>query len=168
MTAPKKLFIKTYGFAQMNVLTTVNVWPSLWAITSSRQDRCDADMILLTPVHIREKALKKSNSEAGPPEALKELNQSENRRWPVAWRQAKGQKINAPATAVDPVRRDAIFTRPRHGKRVRPANCARYRISREDKFEKLKGRARAKRAPPAFLTVARKGATSSAPSAWCP
>jgi tRNA-2-methylthio-N6-dimethylallyladenosine synthase len=74
-TAPKKLFIKTYG-CQMNVYDSDRMADALaphgYAPT---QDMAEADLVLLNTCHIREKASEKVFSELG---RLKEL-QNEKR-----------------------------------------------------------------------------------------
>ena len=71
MTAPKKLFIKTYG-CQMNVYDSERMAEALgeqgYVETKSADE---ADMILLNTCHIREKAAKKIYSELGRLKPLK-------------------------------------------------------------------------------------------------
>ncbi|MEO0694268.1 MAG: tRNA (N6-isopentenyl adenosine(37)-C2)-methylthiotransferase MiaB, partial [Pseudomonadota bacterium] len=71
MTAPKKLFIKTYG-CQMNVYDSERMAEALggqgYEQTGSADD---ADMILLNTCHIREKAAEKVYSELGRYKGLK-------------------------------------------------------------------------------------------------
>ena len=74
MTAPKKLFIKTYG-CQMNVYDSERMAEALggqgYVDTASADD---ADMILLNTCHIREKAAEKVYSELGRLKQLKGKN----------------------------------------------------------------------------------------------
>ncbi len=74
-TAPKKLFIKTYG-CQMNVYDSDRMADALAPHGySPTQDMAEADLVLLNTCHIREKASEKVFSELG---RLKEL-QTEKR-----------------------------------------------------------------------------------------
>ncbi|HJO51305.1 MAG TPA: tRNA (N6-isopentenyl adenosine(37)-C2)-methylthiotransferase MiaB, partial [Sulfitobacter pontiacus] len=73
MTAPKKLFIKTYG-CQMNVYDSERMAESLGDNYVETKTAADADMILLNTCHIREKAAEKVYSELGRLKPLKELN----------------------------------------------------------------------------------------------
>ena len=65
MSAPKKLFIKTYG-CQMNVYDSERMSEALagegYVATDTPED---ADMIILNTCHIREKAAEKVYSELG-------------------------------------------------------------------------------------------------------
>ena len=71
MTAPKKLYVKTYG-CQMNVYDSERMAETLgvqgYTQTSTPDD---ADMILLNTCHIREKAAEKVYSELGRFKGLK-------------------------------------------------------------------------------------------------
>ena len=65
MSAPKKLFIKTYG-CQMNVYDSERMGEALGSAGYVATDSAeDADMILLNTCHIREKAAEKVYSELG-------------------------------------------------------------------------------------------------------
>ncbi|NNL34756.1 MAG: tRNA (N6-isopentenyl adenosine(37)-C2)-methylthiotransferase MiaB, partial [Silicimonas sp.] len=72
MSAPKKLFIKTYG-CQMNVYDSERMAEHLggegYVVTEAAED---ADMILLNTCHIREKAAEKIYSELGRLRPLKD------------------------------------------------------------------------------------------------
>ncbi|MBT8423772.1 MAG: tRNA (N6-isopentenyl adenosine(37)-C2)-methylthiotransferase MiaB, partial [Silicimonas sp.] len=72
MSAPKKLFIKTYG-CQMNVYDSERMAKHLggegYVVTEAAED---ADMILLNTCHIREKAAEKIYSELGRLRPLKD------------------------------------------------------------------------------------------------
>jgi len=74
MSAPKKLFIKTYG-CQMNVYDSERMGEALTSEGYVATDSADdADLILLNPCHIREKAAEKVYSELGKFRPLKEAN----------------------------------------------------------------------------------------------
>ena len=65
MTAPKKLFVKTYG-CQMNVYDSERMVEALGESGYVETDTPEgADMILLNTCHIREKAAEKVYSELG-------------------------------------------------------------------------------------------------------
>ena len=70
-TAPKKLFIKTYG-CQMNVYDSQRMAEAMGAegyvLT---ENQADADMVLLNTCHIREKAAEKLYSDLGRLKPLK-------------------------------------------------------------------------------------------------
>ena len=128
MTAPKKLFIKTYG-CQMNVYDSERMAESLGDTYVETKTAADADMILLNT------CLKIGVAGC------------------VA--QAEGAEIMRRQPAVDLVvgpqsyhRLPAMEARVRSGKTALDTD-----FPEEDKFEKLKGRGKAKRAPSAFLTV---------------
>ena len=71
MTAPKKLFIKTYG-CQMNVYDSERMAEALGASGYVPTDAVeDADMVLLNTCHIREKASEKLYSDLGRLRTLK-------------------------------------------------------------------------------------------------
>ena len=72
MSAPKKLFVKTYG-CQMNVYDSERMVEALGRsgyVETETPD--DADMILLNTCHIREKAAEKIYSELGRFKSLKD------------------------------------------------------------------------------------------------
>ena len=65
MSAPKKLFVKTYG-CQMNVYDSERMAEALGSEGyEETTDMAEADMILLNTCHIREKAAEKVYSELG-------------------------------------------------------------------------------------------------------
>ena len=65
MTAPKKLFIKTYG-CQMNVYDSERMAEALAAEGYVATDAAeDADLVVLNTCHIREKAAEKVYSDLG-------------------------------------------------------------------------------------------------------
>ena len=154
MTAPKKLFIKTYG-CQMNVYDSERMAESLGDNYVETKTAADADMILLNTCHIREKAAEKVYSELGRLKPLKELNPDLKIGVAGCVAQAEGAEIMRRQPAVDLVvgpqsyhRLPAMEARVRSGKTALDTD-----FPEEDKFEKLKGRGKAKRAPSAFLTV---------------
>ena len=74
MTAPKKLFIKTYG-CQMNVYDSERMAEAMGGAGYVETDKPDdADLILLNTCHIREKAAEKVYSELGRFKRLKAAN----------------------------------------------------------------------------------------------
>ena len=154
MTAPKKLFIKTYG-CQMNVYDSERMAESLGDNYVETKTAADADMILLNTCHIREKAAEKVYSELGRLKPLKELNPDLKIGVAGCVAQAEGAEIMRRQPAVDLVvgpqsyhRLPAMEARARSGKTALDTD-----FPEEDKFEKLKGRGKATRAPSAFLTV---------------
>ncbi len=155
MTAPKKLFIKTYG-CQMNVYDSERMAEALggqgYVETASPED---ADMILLNTCHIREKAAEKVYSELGRFKGLKA--QKPDLKIGVAGcvAQAEGEEIMRRQPLVDLVigpqsyhRLPAMEARARAGEKALDTD-----FPEEDKFEKLKSRPRGARGPTAFLTV---------------
>ncbi len=115
----------------------------------------DADMILLNTCHIREKAAEKVYSELGRMKALK--TDRPNLKIGVAGcvAQAEGEEIMRRQPAVDLVVGPQAYHRlPEMEKKIRSgARALDTDFPEEDKFEKLKSRPKAKRAPAAFLTV---------------
>jgi len=154
MTAPKKLFIKTYG-CQMNVYDSERMAESLGETYVETKTAADADMILLNTCHIREKAAEKVYSELGRLKPLKALNPNLKIGVAGCVAQAEGAEIMRRQPAVDLVvgpqsyhRLPAMEARVREGKTALDTD-----FPEEDKFEKMKGRGKAARAPSAFLTV---------------
>ncbi|MEL7131289.1 MAG: tRNA (N6-isopentenyl adenosine(37)-C2)-methylthiotransferase MiaB [Pseudomonadota bacterium] len=155
MSAPKKLFIKTYG-CQMNVYDSERMAEALGAqgyVETSKPD--DADMILLNTCHIREKAAEKVYSELGRFKGLKA--EKPNLKIGVAGcvAQAEGQEIMRRQPMVDLVvgpqsyhRLPEMEARTQAGQKALDTD-----FPEEDKFEKLKNRPKAQRGPTAFLTV---------------
>lgn len=155
MSAPKKLFIKTYG-CQMNVYDSERMAESLGGqgyIETSRAE--DADMILLNTCHIREKAAEKVYSELGRLKGLKALNPDLKIGVTGCVAQAEGDEIMRRQPAVDLVVGPQSYHRlPQMEARVRAGYTATDTdFPEEDKFETLKGRGVSPRAPSAFLTV---------------
>ena len=101
MSAPKKLFIKTYG-CQMNVYDSERMGEALGAegyVTTDSAD--DADMILLNTCHIREKAAEKVYSELGRFRPLKEAKPDLKIGVAGCVAQAEGAEIIARQPMVD-------------------------------------------------------------------
>lgn len=155
MTAPKKLFIKTYG-CQMNVYDSERMAESLsgqgYVETPNAED---ADMILLNTCHIREKAAEKVYSELGRLKVLKVQNPDLKIGVAGCVAQAEGEEIMRRQPAVDLVVGPQSYHRlPQMEARVRKGQTALDTdFPDEDKFETLKKRSKAMRAPSAFLTV---------------
>lgn len=155
MTAPKKLFVKTYG-CQMNVYDSERMVEALGESGYVETDTPEgADMILLNTCHIREKAAEKVYSELGRLKALKLDNPDLKIGVAGCVAQAEGREIMRRQPAVDLVvgpqsyhRLPELEARAQTGKKAIDTD-----FPEEDKFEKLKSRPKAKRAPAAFLTV---------------
>jgi tRNA-2-methylthio-N6-dimethylallyladenosine synthase len=150
---PKKLFIKTYG-CQMNVYDSERMAESLEGYVQTDTAE-DADMILLNTCHIREKAAEKVYSELGRMKPLKDLNPDLKIGVTGCVAQAEGAEIMRRQPAVDLVVGPQSYHRlPQMEARVRAGHTALDTdFPEEDKFEHLKGRTKALRAPAAFLTV---------------
>ncbi|AEI92539.1 tRNA (N6-isopentenyl adenosine(37)-C2)-methylthiotransferase MiaB [Roseobacter litoralis] len=155
MTAPKKLFIKTYG-CQMNVYDSERMSEALvaegYVETKTAED---ADMILLNTCHIREKAAEKVYSELGRLKSLKADNPDLKIGVAGCVAQAEGEEIMRRQPAVDLVVGPQSYHRlPQMEARLREGHKALDTdFPPEDKFEELKARPKARRAPSAFLTV---------------
>ncbi|MVO14952.1 tRNA (N6-isopentenyl adenosine(37)-C2)-methylthiotransferase MiaB [Parasedimentitalea huanghaiensis] len=155
MSAPKKLFIKTYG-CQMNVYDSERMAEALGEkgyVEAKTAD--DADMILLNTCHIREKAAEKIYSELGRFKGLKAAKPDLKIGVAGCVAQAEGQEIMRRQPMVDLVvgpqsyhRLPEMETKIRQGEKALDTD-----FPEEDKFEKLKSRPKAKRGPTAFLTV---------------
>ncbi|WP_417241783.1 tRNA (N6-isopentenyl adenosine(37)-C2)-methylthiotransferase MiaB [Celeribacter sp.] len=155
MAETKKLFIKTYG-CQMNVYDSERMAESLggsgYTEVSSPEE---ADMILLNTCHIREKAAEKVYSELGRMKELKLSNPNLKIGVAGCVAQAEGEEIMRRQPAVDLVvgpqsyhRLPELEAKARNGVKALDTD-----FPEEDKFEMLKARPKAKRAPAAFLTV---------------
>ena len=155
MTAPKKLFIKTYG-CQMNVYDSERMAEALggqgYEQTGSADD---ADMILLNTCHIREKAAEKVYSELGRYKGLKADRPDLKIGVAGCVAQAEGPEIMRRQPMVDLVVGPQSYHRlPEMEARVRDGEKALDTdFPEEDKFERLKSRPTAARGPTAFLTV---------------
>lgn len=155
MTAPKKLFVKTYG-CQMNVYDSERMAEALGEQGYQPTDTAkNADMILLNTCHIREKAAEKVYSELGRLKGLKADNPDLKIGVTGCVAQAEGEEIMRRQPAVDLVVGPQSYHRlPQMEARVREGGKALDTdFPEEDKFERLKRRSRAARAPSAFLTV---------------
>lgn len=155
MTAPRKLFVKTYG-CQMNVYDSERMTEALGGEGYVATDRADdADMILLNTCHIREKAAEKVYSELGRLRALKDVNPDLKIGVAGCVAQAEGEEIMRRAPLVDLVvgpqsyhRLPAMDRAVRAGERALDTD-----FPLDDKFDTLTDRPKARRAPAAFLTV---------------
>ena len=154
MTAPKKLFIKTYG-CQMNVYDSERMSEALGGQGYVTTDRAEeADMILLNTCHIREKAAEKVYSELGRLKPLKVANPDLRIGVTGCVAQAEGAEILARAPMVDLVIGPQSYHRlPELARASREARQVDTDFPEEDKFAVLKGRARTSQGPTAFLTV---------------
>lgn len=155
MSAPKKLYIKTYG-CQMNVYDSERMAESLggqgYVETNSQED---ADMILLNTCHIREKAVEKVYSDLGRLRKFKDAKPDLKIAVAGCVAQAEGGEIMRRQPLVDLVvgpqsyhRLPEMEAQIQTGKRALDTE-----FPEEDKFEKLKSRPKAPRGPTAFLTV---------------
>ncbi|PIE14925.1 MAG: tRNA (N6-isopentenyl adenosine(37)-C2)-methylthiotransferase MiaB [Rhodobacterales bacterium] len=155
MTAPKKLFIKTYG-CQMNVYDSERMAEAMGGSGYVETDSADdADMILLNTCHIREKAAEKVYSELGRFKRLKAEKPDLKIGVAGCVAQAEGEEIMRRQPLVDLVvgpqsyhRLPEMEARTHNGAKVVDTD-----FPEEDKFEHLKSRPKAKRGPTAFLTV---------------
>ncbi len=155
MSEPKKLFIKTYG-CQMNVYDSERMAEAMGGSGYVETDRAeDADMILLNTCHIREKAAEKVYSELGRFRSLKDEKPDLKIGVAGCVAQAEGEEIMRRQPLVDLVvgpqsyhRLPEMEAKTRQGEKALDID-----FPEEDKFEKLKNRPKARRAPAAFLTV---------------
>jgi len=155
MSAPKKLYIKTYG-CQMNVYDSERMAEALGGkgyVETQTPD--DADMILLNTCHIREKAAEKVYSELGRFKGLKAANPDLKIGVAGCVAQAEGEEIIKRQPMVDLVVGPQSYHRlPAMDDAVQTgAKALDTDFPDDDKFETLKTRAKAKRGPTAFLTV---------------
>ncbi len=155
MTAPKKLFIKTYG-CQMNVYDSERMSEALGGQGYVATDRPeDADMILLNTCHIRERAAEKVYSELGRYRVLKEAKPDLKIGVAGCVAQAEGAEIMRRQPLVDLVVGPQSYHRlPQMEAQIRTGvRAIDTDFPEEDKFEALTARPKARRAPAAFLTV---------------
>ncbi len=155
MSAPRKLFVKTYG-CQMNVYDSERMAEALGTegyVTTDRPD--DADMILLNTCHIREKAAEKVYSELGRLRSLKDANPNLKIGVAGCVAQAEGEEIMRRAPMVDLVVGPQSYHRlPAMDRAVQAGGRALdTEFPPDDKFDSLVARPKARRAPSAFLTV---------------
>ncbi|HBZ44550.1 MAG TPA: tRNA (N6-isopentenyl adenosine(37)-C2)-methylthiotransferase MiaB [Maritimibacter sp.] len=154
-TNTKKLFIRTYG-CQMNVYDSERMAEAMGGEGYEEVDSPDqADMILLNTCHIREKAAEKVYSELGRFKDLKAAKPDLKIGVAGCVAQAEGQEIMRRQPMVDLVVGPQTYHRlPDMVAKVeageKPVDTD---FPLEDKFEKLKNRPTATRAPAAFLTV---------------
>ena len=155
MSAPKKLFIKTYG-CQMNVYDSERMAEAMGAegyVTTEVAE--EADMVLLNTCHIREKAAEKVYSDLGRLRPLK-LAKPELRIGVAGCvAQAEGEEILKRMPLVDLVvgpqsyhRLPAMAKAAEKGEKTVDTD-----FPEEDKFDHLPDRPRAAARPTAFLTV---------------
>ena len=155
MTPPKKLFIKTYG-CQMNVYDSERMAETLGGQGYVETDVAeDADMILLNTCHIREKAAEKVYSELGRLKPLKAAKPDLKIGVAGCVAQAEGEEIMRRQPAVDLVVGPQSYHRlPKMAARVAAGKKAMDTdFPAEDKFDEMRARPKARRAPSAFLTV---------------
>lgn len=155
MTAPRKLFIKTYG-CQMNVYDSERMAEALGGQGYETTERAEeADMILLNTCHIREKAAEKVYSELGRLRSLKTEKPDLKIGVTGCVAQAEGEEILRRQPLVDLVVGPQSYHRlPEMEAKVRAGGTALDTdFPEEDKFERLTARPKAKRGPTAFLTV---------------
>ncbi len=155
MSAPKKLFIKTYG-CQMNVYDSERMAEALGGkgyVETQSPD--DADMILLNTCHIREKAAEKVYSELGRYKGLKAENPDLKIGVAGCVAQAEGEEIMRRQPMVDLVVGPQSYHRlPAMDDAVQTgAKALDTDFPDDDKFATLKTRSKVKRGPTAFLTV---------------
>ncbi len=151
----KKLFIKTYG-CQMNVYDSERMAEAMGSAGYVETDSpAEADMILLNTCHIREKAAEKVYSELGRFRGLKQDKPDLKIGVAGCVAQAEGEEIMRRQPLVDLVvgpqsyhRLPELEARARQGAKAIDTD-----FPVEDKFEVLKHRPKARRAPAAFLTV---------------
>ena len=154
MSAPKKLYVKTYG-CQMNVYDSERMTEVLGAqgyVPTARAE--DADMVLVNTCHIREKASEKLYSDLGRLKPLKAANPDLKIAVAGCVAQAEGEEIMRRAPVVDLVvgpqsyhRLPGMEALVRQGGRAIDTD-----FPPEDKFDHLPDR-RMLRGPTAFLTV---------------
>jgi len=155
MAETKKLYIKTYG-CQMNVYDSERMAEAMggsgYEVTEKPDD---ADMILLNTCHIREKAAEKVYSDLGRLKPFKSENPNLKIGVAGCVAQAEGEEIMRRQPMVDIVvgpqsyhRLPEMEAKAQAGEKALDTD-----FPEEDKFEKLKLRPKAKRAPAAFLTV---------------
>jgi tRNA-2-methylthio-N6-dimethylallyladenosine synthase len=155
MTAPKKLFVKTYG-CQMNVYDSERMAEALGSKGYvETTDMAAADMILLNTCHIREKAAEKMYSDLGRLRPLREANPNLKIGVAGCVAQAEGTEIMRRQPMVDLVvgpqtyhRLPAMMDRVDAGEKALDTE-----FPEEDKFAHLPKARQQRRGPAAFLTV---------------
>jgi tRNA-2-methylthio-N6-dimethylallyladenosine synthase len=159
MSAPKKMFIKTFG-CQMNVYDSERMTESLashgFALTEVMEE---ADLIVLNTCHIREKAAEKVYSDLGRIRKVKEQRQASGKNTIVTVAgcvaQAEGAEITRRAPVVDIVVGPQSYHKL--GELVARASSGESSVvetdfPEADKFAALPARAPGG-SPAAFLTV---------------
>lgn len=151
MTAPKKLFIKTYG-CQMNVYDSERMAEAMgsegYVLTDVQEE---ADMVLLNTCHIREKASEKLYSDLGRLKPLKAAKPDLKIGVAGCVAQAEGAEILRRMPLVDLVVGPQSYHRlPEMTRATGKMVDTEFPI--EDKFDLLPER-KAPRGPTAFLTV---------------
>ncbi len=155
MTAPKKLFVKTYG-CQMNVYDSERMAEALGSEGYEQVGSAEeADMILLNTCHIREKAAEKVYSELGRFRPLREANPDLKIGVAGCVAQAEGEEIMRRQPLVDLVVGPQTYHRlPAMARAVEAGEKALDTdFPEEDKFLYLPKARKPKRGPTAFLTV---------------
>ncbi len=155
MSAPRKLFIKSFG-CQMNVYDSERMSEALAAEGYVAAESVEnADMILLNTCHIREKATEKIYSELGRFRPLKDARPDLKIGVTGCVAQAEGAEIFARQPMVDMVVGPQSYHRlPELERKVRTGERALDTdFPQEDKFDHLPKRSQAARGPTAFLTV---------------
>ncbi len=155
MSAPKKLFVKTYG-CQMNVYDSERMAEALGAEGyEETTDMGEADMILLNTCHIREKAAEKVYSELGRLKPLREAKPDLKIGVAGCVAQAEGEEIIRRQPMVDLVvgpqtyhRLPEMMEKLSRGERALDTD-----FPEEDKFAHLPKARKPARGPTAFLTV---------------
>ena len=155
MSAPKKLYIKTYG-CQMNVYDSERMAEAMGAQGYVMTDAADdADMVLLNTCHIREKASEKLYSDLGRLRPLKAAKPDLKIGVAGCVAQAEGAEILRRMPLVD------IVVGPQSYHRLpamaKAADAGQKTVDTdfpaEDKFDHLPDRPSALIRPAAFLTV---------------
>ncbi|PZF77477.1 tRNA (N6-isopentenyl adenosine(37)-C2)-methylthiotransferase MiaB [Aestuariivirga litoralis] len=159
-TAPKKVFVRTYG-CQMNVYDSERMrdvlGPLGYAETAVPEE---ADLVILNTCHIREKAAEKVYSELGKIRRMKRERAELGAEMLIAVAgcvaQAEGEEIVRRAPAVDLVfgpqtyhRLPQLLARRKEGGRA----VVETEFPAEDKFERLDDNVLPRKSVAAFLTV---------------
>ncbi|MEL6954058.1 MAG: tRNA (N6-isopentenyl adenosine(37)-C2)-methylthiotransferase MiaB [Pseudomonadota bacterium] len=155
MSAPKKLFVKTYG-CQMNVYDSERMTEALGAQGYEQtQDAAEADMILLNTCHIREKAAEKVYSELGRLKPLRDAKPDLKIGVAGCVAQAEGEEIMRRQPLVDLVVGPQTYHRlPKMMDALaRGDKALDTDFPEEDKFAHLPKQRQRRRSPSAFLTV---------------
>lgn len=155
MSAPKKLFVKTYG-CQMNVYDSERMAEALGSEGYEQVNTPEeADMILLNTCHIREKAAEKVYSELGRFKPLREAKPDLKIGVAGCVAQAEGEEIMRRQPMVDLVVGPQTYHRlPAMARAVVAGEKALDTdFPEEDKFLHLPKARKPRRGPTAFLTV---------------